>query len=187
MPISSLNENTLEVLNLYFFFKIFKKKDKTSINSIENALIDSNSNLNKIIYYHKIEKIKLLKNIFFINNINIKNDVIVKKVNILTENIKKDINKFLLTNKNEINEESSESEDSLKEEDEEVDDPEEQTEKLLMFSKSRSPSIEFLSVSENDNLNKDSKTTQELDILKTENLANEEKKIILIKKVTIIH
>ena len=77
MPISSLDESNLEILNLYFFFKIFNKKDKNSIDSLENALFSFEPNFNNIIYYYKVQKIKLLENIFFIINNKLKTDIIM--------------------------------------------------------------------------------------------------------------
>ena len=49
MPISSLDENILEILNLYFFYKVFNDKDKDIISSIEKPLVGSNNDFNKII------------------------------------------------------------------------------------------------------------------------------------------
>ena len=39
MQISSLDEKTLEILNLYFIFKIYKMDEKNSIKLFENALL----------------------------------------------------------------------------------------------------------------------------------------------------
>ena len=176
MPISLLDENNLEILNLYFFFKMFKPRDKISIDSIENALFSFDSNFNKIIYYYKIEKSKLLENIFFIENNNLKIDIIIKKVNLLIQNIKKDINDFLLKNNNIIIEESSESEEFLNEENEEIEENcEEEKEKLIMISKNESPSFDFDSFDKINNLNKDSKAENESNNPKNENSLNKEK------------
>ena len=67
MPISSLDENILEILNLYFFYKVFNEKDKDIISSIEKPLVNSNNDFNKIIYYNIIEKNKLLLCVFVLN------------------------------------------------------------------------------------------------------------------------
>ena len=59
MSICSLEENILEVLNIYVFFKspLFKDKvDKESINSIENYLINCEYGLNIYSLYEKIIK-----------------------------------------------------------------------------------------------------------------------------------
>ena len=89
MQIYSLSENSLEILNLYVFSKVFLGDEKNYIYSLENALINSDYNEKMIkIYYHKLEKDKLLDYIFYGKENNMPNEIYKNKSSLLIQDIK---------------------------------------------------------------------------------------------------
>lgn len=89
MQIYSLSENSLEILNLYVFSKVFLGDEKNYIYSLENALINSDYNEKMIkIYYHKLEKDKLLDYIFYGKENNLSNEIYKNKSSLLIQDIK---------------------------------------------------------------------------------------------------
>ena len=151
MPIYLLNENTLEILNIYFFFKIFKKADKKAIDSIENALIHQNPNFDKNIYYEKIEKSYFLDSIFFLENNYKSSDIMNKKVDIMIQNIKIDLEKYTVNKNDNSFNESSENEGSFGEEsNEEIDDVEEENENIIMIPNNKEASTATFPLDENN-------------------------------------
>ena len=89
MNIISLNEDILEIINLYIFFLINKENEKTSINSLKNYLISSVSDkLDIYIYYKKLEQYKLLDFLFFDNENDMPSDLFKQKVSYFMKNIR---------------------------------------------------------------------------------------------------
>ena len=103
MQIYSLSEKALEIMNLYFFAKVFLSEEKTFINSIEKKLIDSDYDENDLkLYYINLEKEKLLGHIFAGKENNISSEVYKKKVLLLTQDIKEKIYALKDINKNQL-------------------------------------------------------------------------------------
>ena len=103
MQIYSLSEKALEIMNLYFFAKVFLSEEKTFINSIEKKLIDSDYDENDLkLYYINLEKEKLLGYIFAGKENNISSEVYKKKVLLLTQDIKEKIYALKDINKNQL-------------------------------------------------------------------------------------
>ena len=157
MPISSLDENILEILNLYFFYKVFNDKDKDIISSIEKPLVDSNNDFNKIIYYNIIDKNKLLLCVFILNEEIMKSNIIKQKENTMINNIKNQIEEFNINNQNLLDNEEANNEESLEEESKEIEDDEEDEKKIIIPLQPMRSSGESLQLMENTTLNKELK------------------------------
>ena len=156
MPITSLDENILEVLNLYFIFKLYKNKDKNSIESFENALINSLQNFNINIFYHKIHKSKLIGFLFFDDNDYMISKIIKGKVDEFIENKKK----YIQENIYEFINDSSDDEDLLYEEsNEEIDDDDEEEKEsektTILIENNEKTTIQSFKSIEVNNENKD--------------------------------
>ena len=161
MPISSLDENILEILNLYFFYKVFNEKDKDIISSIEKPLVNSNNDFNKIIYYNIIENNKLLLCVFVLNEEIMKSKIIKQKENNMILNIKNQIEEFNINNQNLLDNEKANNEESLEEESKEIEDDEEDENKIIIPLQLMSSSGESPQFMENSTLNKELKKEEE--------------------------
>ena len=90
--IFSLNEGVLEIINIYFFFKLYLKKDANSINSFENFLQNIfKDDFDLKVYYKKLEKSEMLQYIFYNEDNLIDSNSYKNKATILIKNIKENI------------------------------------------------------------------------------------------------
>ena len=188
MPITSLDENTLEILNLYFIFKIYKNKNKNTIESFEKALTNSLQNFDLNNYYYKIHKSKLINFLFFEDNDYdyMISKIIKTKVDELIENKKK----YIQENIYEYINESSDDEGLLYEEsNEEIDDDEEEesekTTTIMIGNNEKSTIQSFKSIevnSENKDLIKEGNEISSIE--NQNNLIVEENKSTSLKEIT---
>ena len=115
--IYSTSENSLELLNLYIFFKKFLNKEKGYIFQIKNDLntADDSQDFNKLLYYYTLIKEKLLDKLFFKEENNITSDIYIKKVKNLKQVIKSKVEGFIKSNKNLFEDDLQNNEESLNE------------------------------------------------------------------------
>ena len=115
--IYSTSENSLELLNLYIFFKKFLNKEKGYIFQIKNDLntADDSQDFNKLLYYYTLIKEKLLDKLFFKEENNITSDIYIKKVKNLKQVIKSKVEGFIKSNKNLFEDGLPNNEESLNE------------------------------------------------------------------------
>ena len=171
MQISSLDEKTLEILNLYFIFKIYKMDENNSIKLLENALTHTKFDID--IYYNKIHKNKLFDFLFFEETDYMTSKIMKERVKLLTEKKKN----YILENNDKYINESSDKEDNIYEESNlgnKHDNEEEESEKTsTMIENNKNSSNQVFQSIENNNENKDKDLIEEgNDIFNIENENN---------------
>ena len=114
---NSTSENTLEILNLYIFFKEFLSYEKNYISSLKNALntLDYSQDFNMNLYYIKLIKEELLDKLFFKEENNLSSDIFIKKVLNLKQVIINKVEDFKKFNQDLFEDDLSNNEESLNE------------------------------------------------------------------------
>ena len=116
LHIYSFTENSLKILNIFFFFEKFLRKQKYFIDTLKDAfIIRDTQDFNLSIYYNKIAKEELLEKLFYTENDNFSSIIYKTKVLNILESIKGKIEDFSKLNQEIFNDELSNEEESLKE------------------------------------------------------------------------
>lgn len=117
-----LNDNALEILNLYVFFNKFLSNEINYIYSLRNALNTKDSpDFNKYQFYNKLIKEGLIDTLFFKEENNIISNVYKNKVVNMMQIIKKNVENYNKMNQDLFKDDLSNNEEFLKEFNEGID------------------------------------------------------------------
>ena len=165
MNICLLNENILELLNIYFMFLLNIKKDFKSINSLEKFLFSSVSNgMNLNIYYKILDNAGKLKYLYSNKKDSINSALYKEKASKFIDSIKEKIKTIVINDSLldiKIEEEEDEEEEEEDEDEVSFELSDSQEKQIILFSNKNESKNELISLSHD---NQDTKNIKIINI-----------------------